>query len=156
MKIVVRPERGWGRVTFKVPDETFEEIKRLAEEYGFRLDEVLRIILLHGYTEGAEGDIEALDGKIAELERKLYRLEGDWSPLRFRAYYLAMDNQNLAIQLSGMLAENRRLRERLGLPFERNPEVEEKIHYYLSFEEDSVKESGPEGGDPGRLEEHGE
>ncbi len=144
MKIVVRPERGWGKVTFNVPDETFEGIKRLAEEYRFRLDEVLRIILLHGYTEGAEGDIGALEEEVEELERKLYRIEGDWSPLKFRAYYIAMDNQNLAIQLSGMLAENKRLRKQLGLPFERNPEVEEKIHYYLSFEKDSIKKSAPE------------
>ncbi len=156
MKIVVRPKRGWSRVTFNVPDEMFEETKRLAGEYRFRLDEVLRIILLHGYTEGAEGDIEALEMEIEELERKLYRLEGNWSPLRFRTYYLAMDNQNLAIQLSGMLAENKRLRKQLGIPFKENPEVVEKIHYYLSFKKDSVKKPAPEGGNPGGLEEHGE
>ena len=145
MRIVVKPERGWRGITFNVPDETFERIEGLAERYKFRLDEVLRIILLHGYTEGIEGDIEALEREIDELERKLYRVEGDWSPLKFRAYYIAMDNQNLAIQLSGMLAENRRLRKQLGLPFETNQEVEEKIHYYLNFEENAHREDGPSG-----------
>ncbi len=147
MKIVVKPERGWRGITFNVPDETFERIKQIAERYRFRLDEVLRIILLHGYTEGgAEEDTEAIEREIEELEGKLYRVEGDWSPLRFRAYYIAMDNQNLAIQLSGMLAENKRLKKQLGLPFEMNPEVEEKIHYYLSFEKKPTKKPATEGG----------
>ncbi len=156
MKIVVRPERGWGKVTFDVPDETFEKIKRLAEEYKFRMDEVLRIILLHGYTEGAEGDIEALEREIEDLERKLYRIEGEWSPLKFRAYYIAMDNQNLAIQLSGMMAENKRLRKQLGLPNRENPEVEEKIHYYLSFEKPPIEKLTPDDGESDRAKGNGE
>ncbi|WP_157722401.1 hypothetical protein [Thermococcus gorgonarius] len=38
-----------------------------------------------------------------------------------------------AIQPSGMLAENRRLRRELGLPSKEHPDVEERIRYYLNF-----------------------
>ncbi len=147
MKITVRPEKGWGRATFKIPDEVFEDIKALCARYKFRIDEALRIILVHGYIEKSpqvsEGEFASLERQIEALKGRLYELEGKWSPLKFRTYYLAMDNQNLAIQLSGMLAENRRLRERLGLPPQEHPEVEEKIHYYLNFGEKANPEGGP-------------
>ncbi|ASJ03091.1 hypothetical protein A3L09_07405 [Thermococcus profundus] len=136
MKITVRPSRGWRKVVFKISDKTFERIERLSKRYGFRTDEALRIILLHGYVErgeGNEGVFRELEEEISELERELYELEGKWSPLKFKTYYLAMDNQNLAIQLSGMIAENRRLRKMLGKPERDFSEVEGLIHYYLSF-----------------------
>lgn len=137
MKITVRPKRGWRRVTFRIPDETFEKIGELCERYGFRVDEALRIILLHGYLdddpEANETTFKKLQEDIGRLSAELYELEGKWSPLKFRSYYLAMDDQNLAIQLSAMIAENKRLRERLGLPQKDYGEVEEKIHYYLNF-----------------------
>ncbi|AMQ17982.1 V-type ATP synthase subunit I domain-containing protein [Thermococcus peptonophilus] len=136
MKVVVKSKRGWRKVTFNVPDETFEQIMELAKRYGFRPDEVLRIILLHDYIDFREGetDIENLEREISELERKLYELEGKWSPLRFRTYYLVLDNQNLGIQLSGMIAENKRLRKILDKPEKDYTNIEELIHYYLSFE----------------------
>jgi small-conductance mechanosensitive channel len=137
MKITVKSRSRWRRVTFNVPDDTFERIRKLAKRYGFRMDEVLRIILLHGYinhTENAE-DPEKLEAEISELERELYELEGKWSPLKFKTYYLALDNQNLGIQLSGMIAENRRLRKMLGKPERDFSEVERLIRYYLSFKD---------------------
>ncbi len=137
MKITVRPKRGWRRVTFKIADETFEKIRELCERYDFRIEEAIRIILLHGYLdddpEANEATFKRLKEEIARLDGELYELEGKWSPLKFRLYYIAMDNQNLAIQLSAMIAENKRLREQLGLPKRDYSEVEEKIHYYLNF-----------------------
>ncbi|WP_461863465.1 hypothetical protein [Thermococcus sp.] len=135
MKIVVRPESGWRKVTFNIPDEVFERISELGERYGFRMDRVLRIILLGGFIEDEEsGDFEELEKEIDSLERELYELEGKWSPLKFKTYYIAMDNQNLAIQISGLIAENKRLRKMLGKEDKDYSEIERLIHYYMGFE----------------------
>ncbi len=87
MKITVRPKRGgWRRVTFRIPDETFEKIGgELCERYGFRVDEALRIILLHGYLdddppEANETTFKKLQEDIGRLSAELYELEGKWSP----------------------------------------------------------------------------
>lgn len=138
MKIKVRPKKGRRGITFKIPDDTFEKIGELCDRYGFRVEEAIRIILLHGYLEddprANEETFERLREEISQLKKELYELEGKLSPLKFKTYYIAIDNQNLAIQLSGMIAENKRLRERLGLPKRDYSEVEEKIRYYLNFE----------------------
>ncbi|NJE84264.1 hypothetical protein E3E23_00170 [Thermococcus sp. CX2] len=137
MKITVKPRRGWRRITFRVQDETLERIEELCERYGFRLEEAIRIILLHGYVDDEvdadEEAFEKLEKEIDALEKELYELEGKWSPLKFRSYYIALDNQNLGIQLSGMIAENKRLREMLGKEERDFSEVEKLIHYYMAF-----------------------
>ncbi|WP_297534813.1 hypothetical protein [Thermococcus sp.] len=135
MKVVVRARGSWRKVTFKVPDEVWERIKEVCKKHGFRVDEALRIILLDGYIDGQTPDddeIERIKKRIDELEKELYELEGKWSPLRFKMYYSALDNQNLAIQLSGMIAENKRLRKMLGLPQRDFSKAEELIRYYMS------------------------
>jgi hypothetical protein len=134
MKITVRSRGTWRKVTFKIPDETFERIEKISKRYGFRTDETIRIILLYGYLEGnneSEETFKELEDEISKLERELYQLEGKWSPLKFTTYYLAMDNQNLAIQLSGMMAENKRLRKMLGKPGRDFSEIERLIHIIL-------------------------
>ena len=135
MKIVVRARGSWRKVVFKIPDEVWERIEETCREHGFRIDEALRIILLDGYIDGekpSEEDIKAVEERIKALEKELYELEGKWSPLRFKMYYSALDNQNLAIQVSGMIAENKRLRKILGLPERDFSKAEELIRYYMS------------------------
>ncbi|NJE41995.1 hypothetical protein [Thermococcus sp. GR6] len=137
MKITVKPWRGWRRVTFRVLDETLKRIEELCERYGFRLEEAIRIILLRGYVDDRvdadEEAFEKLEKETDALEKELYELEGKWSSLKFRSYYIALDNQNLGIQLSGMIAENKRLRKVLGKEERDFSEVKELIHYYMAF-----------------------
>ncbi len=138
MEVVIRPESGWGKVTLKIRDDNWRKLKELAEIYRFRIDEIIRLIIdgeISGEEEeGRKEDIEKLEKEIEEMERRLYDLEGKWSPLKFKAYYVALDNQNLAIQLSGMIAENRRLRKQLGLPEKDFSKLEALMHYYMGFE----------------------
>ncbi|AHF79940.1 hypothetical protein [Thermococcus paralvinellae] len=135
MKIVVKPEVGWRKVVFQIDDETFEKIKKIAEKHGFRLDEALKIILLGEFlNENTNMDVKKLREEVRKLEEKLYEIEGKWSPLKFASYGIAMDNQNLAIQLSGLVAENKRLRKMLGKKEKDYREIEKLIHCYLQFE----------------------
>ncbi len=135
MKIVVRGRGKWRKVTFNVPDELWRKIEEVCRRNGFRVDEALRIILLDGYLDKSvsEEEILQLEKDIEKLEEQLYELEGKWSPLKFKAYYSALDNQNLAITLSGLIAENKRLRKMLGLKERDFSKVEELIHYYMSY-----------------------
>ena len=146
MRIVVSSGKRLERkVSLEIPDEDFRRIEEIAEKYGFRTEEAVKILLTGDFLEDEEGitdeRLEELEARMSELEGKLYGLEGKWSPLKFRTYYLAMDNQNLSIQLSAMIAQNKRLREKLGLPPGDYERVIEKIHYYLNF-----SHSNPEGG----------
>jgi len=139
VKIVVRPERGWGKVTLNVTDDSWRKLCELAERYKFRLDELI-LLVINGEIDGSEPpgesgtDIKELEDEIEEMEKRLYEIEGKWSPLKFKAYYIALDNQNLAIQLSGMIAENRRLRKQLKLKQRDFSDIEELMHYYMGFE----------------------
>ncbi|ASJ09341.1 hypothetical protein A3L11_08905 [Thermococcus siculi] len=150
MKVIVSSGKRLERkVTLDIPDELFSRIEELAEKYGFRTEEALKILLTGDFLEDTEGisdeKLEELEKEMERLEGRLYELEGKWSPLKFRTYYLAMDNQNLSIQLSAMIAQNKRLRERLGLPERDYERVIKKIHYYLNFSKpgDSSEEPSP-------------
>jgi hypothetical protein len=146
MKIIVWARGKWRKVSFSVPDELWERIEETARKWGFRPEEAVRIILLDGYLseEVSDEEIKKLEKEIEKIEERLYELEGKWSPLKFRTYYSALDNQNLAITLSGLIAENKRLRKILGLPGRDYSRAEKLIRYYLSSAFESFKER-PEG-----------
>lgn len=52
-------------------------------------------------------------------------------PLKFKAYGLSEDNKLLAIELSGLLAENVQLKRFLGRRIEDTSELRKLIHYYI-------------------------
>ncbi|EEB74272.1 conserved hypothetical protein [Thermococcus sp. AM4] len=126
------------RLRLELDDDVYARIEALAKRYGFRVEDALKILLMGDFIEGSatEGDIEGLQRKLDDLERRLYSLEGLWSPLKFKTYYVALDNQNLAIQVSAMIAQNKRLREKLGMGERDYSSVEEKVRYYLNFKKD--------------------
>ena len=97
MEIIVTTGSRWKKVIFDVSDEVFEKIQQLAEKYGFRVEEAIKLILKGDFLEGPEGDIDTIKDEVSRLRKKLYKLEGKWSPLKFTSYGIAMDNRNLAI-----------------------------------------------------------
>ena len=87
MRIIVRPKRGWRKVVFKIDDEAFRRIELAGSKYDFRVDDL---------TKREELDVDMLVGEIKRLEHELYKIEGSWAPLKFSAFGIARDNQNLA------------------------------------------------------------
>ncbi len=138
MKVIISTGRRWKKLKLKIDDETFAHVEEIAKKYGFRIDDTIKMLLKGDFIDNVPPEvtdrkIEELKREVDSLKKELYGLEGKWSPLKFKTYYLAMDNQNLAIQLAAMIAQNKRLRRSLGMDEKEYRELEEKIHYYLNF-----------------------
>ncbi len=130
MKLIIKPDKGFGKIEVEVDDELAGEINRLSERYGVPVERVIEIALTGEFREPL-GDLEELEGKVKELEEKTWELEREYAPLRFKAYGLSEDNKILAIELSGLVAENSQLRRFLRMTPGRNLELRKLISYYL-------------------------
>ena len=130
MKLIIRPKRGFGKIEVELSNELAEKIKNLSKCYNVSEKKVLEVILSGSFKE-PETDTETLENAVRELEKKVGRLEKEWAPLRYKAYGVSEDNKILAIELSGLLAENSQLKRFLRKKIERNPELRELIQYYL-------------------------
>ncbi|CAB49652.1 hypothetical protein [Pyrococcus abyssi] len=131
MKVTFRKSR-FARITVEIPTNAVE----VCEELGFSLEEVLKKLFLEGnfdFEIHSEEEVMQLEMKIRDTERKLYELEGSWSSLKFKLFQVYSDNRNLAIQISGLVSENKRLRKFLNLPSRDFRDVEELIRYYLNL-----------------------
>ena len=129
MKLTIKPDRGFGKVEIEL-DELSAEVERLAERYGVSPERVVEIALTGEFKEPND-ELEELERKAEELEKNVWRLEKEYAPLRYKAYGLSEDNKILAIELSGLIAENNQLRRFLRLPLNRNIELRKLISYYL-------------------------
>ncbi|WP_456366775.1 hypothetical protein [Thermococcus sp.] len=129
MKLIIKPEKGFGKIKVELEEELEREIKRLSERYGVSVERVIEVALKGEFREPL-GELEELEEKAGELEKKTWKLEMEYSPLRFKAYGLSEDNRILAGELTSLLAENSQLRRFLGLKPEINPELRRLISYY--------------------------
>jgi DNA repair ATPase RecN len=129
MKLTIKPDRGFGKVEVEL-GELSAEIGKLAERYGVPPERIMELALTGEFRE-SRGELEQLEKKAEELEKKVWRLEKEYAPLRYKAYGLSEDNKILAIELSGLIAENNQLRRFLRLPPNRNIELRKLISYYL-------------------------
>ena len=130
MKLIIKPNKGFGKIEVEIDEELWGEIERLSERYGVSVERVIEIALIGEFKE-PKGNLEELDGKVRELEEKTWELEKEYAPLRFKAYGLSEDNKVLAIELSGLIAENSQLKRFLRMKPERNVELRKLISYYL-------------------------
>lgn len=130
MKIVIKPEKGLGKIEVEISEEVWREIARLSERYGVPPERVITLALTGEFKE-SKGELEKLEEKVGELEGKVWELEKEYAPLRFKAYGVSEDNKLLAIELSGLMAENNGLRRFLRQPLNRNSELRKLISYYL-------------------------
>lgn len=130
MKLVIKPEKGLGKIEVELSAEIWGEIERLSESYGVPPEKIIEVALTGEFRE-PKGDLEELERKVKELEEKVWELEKEYAPLRFKAYGLSEDNKILAIELTGLMAENNQLRRFLKLPLRRDPELRKLISYYM-------------------------
>ncbi len=130
MKLIIKPDKGFGKIEVELREDVWSEIEGLSERYGVPPEGVLKIALTGEFKE-SKGDLEKLEEKVKELKGKVWELEKEYAPLRYKAYGLSEDNKILAIELSGLIAENNQLRRFLRLPLNRNPELRKLISYYL-------------------------
>ncbi len=130
MKLIIKPEKGFGRIEIELDPKLAGEINRLNERYGVPVERVIEIALTGEFKEPPR-DLDELEEKARELEKRVWELEGEYAPLRFKAYGLSEDNKVLAIELSGLVAENNQLRRFLRLKLERDLELRKLISYYL-------------------------
>ncbi|MBP1910998.1 hypothetical protein [Thermococcus stetteri] len=130
MKLIIKPEKGLGKVKVKLSDEIRSEIERLSERYGVSPERVIEIALTGEFRESS-GELEELEVKVRELEESVWKMESEYAPLRFKAYGLSEDNRILAREVSSLIAENNQLRRFLKLPLRRDPELRKLISYYM-------------------------
>lgn len=130
MLLIIKPDKGFGKVEVEIPDELYSRVLELSEAYGVPPKRVFEIILT-GEFKNPKRDLKRLENKIRKLQRKTAELEKVWAPLRYKAYGVSEDNKILAIELSGLLAENIQLRRFLRKKVERNIELRRLIEYYI-------------------------
>ncbi|ADT84008.1 hypothetical protein [Thermococcus barophilus] len=130
MRLKIKPERGFGKIEVEINEDLWKKIEDLSERYKVGEDYILRIILTGEFKTPNE-DVQNLEKKVQELEKKVYELEKKWAPLRYKAYGVSEDNKILAIELSGLLAENTQLKRFLRKKVEPNFELRKLIEYYI-------------------------
>ena len=130
MKLIIKPNKGFGKIEVEIDEELWGEIEHLSERYGVSVERVIEMALTREFRE-PKGNLEELEAKVRELEEKTWELEKEYAPLRFKAYGLSEDNKILAIELSGLIAENSQLKRFLRMKPERNLKLRKLISYYL-------------------------
>ncbi len=130
MRLIIKPNKGFGKIEAEINEELWREIEHLSEKYGVLAERVIEIALTGEFREPM-GNLEKLGEKVKELEERTWELEKEYAPLRFKTYGLSEDNKILAIELSGLLAENSGLKRFLRMKPERNVELRKLISYYL-------------------------
>ena len=130
MRLKIKPERGFGKIEVEINEDLWKKIKDLGEKYKVSEEHILRIILTEDFKT-PNGDVQNLEREVQELEKKVYELEKKWAPLRYKAYGVSEDNKILAIELSGLLAENIQLRRFLRKKVKPNFELRKLIEYYI-------------------------
>lgn len=130
VKLVIKPKKGFGKIEVEIPQELVEKIVKLSEHYRVTKEKILEIAISENFKE-PKGDLKALENSVEELKKKVGILEKEWAPLRYKAYGVSEDNKLLAIELSGLLAENSQLKRFLRKKIDRNLELRKLIQYYL-------------------------
>ncbi len=118
----------------------YEKNEKLLDEViyisGLSAQNVLDIALNGGDDiRKDDPEIQSIRDEIEKLQRELFMLETEWSSLRYRLFTKINDCKKLAIVLSGLMGENRRLRKLLGIKkeYEEEKNIWKIVDKYLFF-----------------------
>ncbi|BAA29798.1 hypothetical protein [Pyrococcus horikoshii] len=131
MKVTIKPDKGFGKITFELDDYIANEILKLGEEFKVPIERILQIIIFSEFKKPSSSNIEKAEEEIKKLEKKVWNLEMEFAPLKFKAYNVTQENKLLAIEVSGLLAENVQLKRFLKMKIDRNVELRKIISYYM-------------------------
>ncbi|AEH24632.1 hypothetical protein PYCH_09470 [Pyrococcus yayanosii CH1] len=83
MKLVIRPDKGFGKIEIELSEALWSRIRELSERYGVPPDRIVEMALLGDFKE-PEGIREELEEEVRELEKKVWQLEKEYAPLSSR------------------------------------------------------------------------
>jgi hypothetical protein len=103
--LAVRSHENAIKIAAKFEGKTWMELSKFAREKGYvRREELLSLLFTYGVSER-----EGVDNKKRHSE--MFTIGGKYASMKFEAYRLFNDNKALALKLSAMVPDNRRLRK---------------------------------------------
>nr|WP_048056222.1 hypothetical protein [Pyrococcus sp. ST04] len=133
MRVVIKPNKGFGKIKAEISKDLYSEILSISEKFGVSPEEIIILALKGNFKKPENVDLEKLEKEVQNLEKKVWELEKRYAPLKFKAYNLFEENKLLAIELSGLIAENVQLRRFLRKKVEVNKELRKIVNYYLGL-----------------------
>ncbi|HHW57853.1 MAG TPA: hypothetical protein GXX15_09370 [Clostridia bacterium] len=103
------------KISFDITEESFEEVRELIGNFkkdGFTEEDAYRSIFEMGIK---AYQIERDNPNEDDLRRQLIAMASKYSAMKFKNFQLMRENQTLEIRLKGYEAENRYLKETLGI-----------------------------------------
>ncbi len=131
---------GFTKRIFPIYEKNEKLLDEIMYMSGLNLENVLEMAL-NGRSENKRDDPEvlALRDEIEKLQKEMFILETEWSSLRYRLFTEIDECKKMAIALSGLISENRKLRKLLGM--KKEPEIEniwKTVEKYLFFRASEV------------------
>lgn len=79
MKVTIKPDKGFGKITFELDDYIANEILKLGEEFKVPIERILQIIIFSEFKKPSSSNIEKAEEEIKSWRRKFGILK--WSLL---------------------------------------------------------------------------
>ncbi len=101
---------------FEIDTENEKLLKKLTDELGIDKKAVLQAIINEKELDIKEDEnLKKLQDELLSLQKEMFRIEGEWSSIRYKSHVIAHEIKNLSVALIGLLNQNRMLRRQLNM-----------------------------------------
>ncbi len=115
MEIIIK-SGAIKRKKFELDDENEKLLEKLANELGMDKKAVLQAIIKDEEIDVKEDkNLKNLQEELLSLQKEMFRIEGEWSSIRYKSHVIAHEIKNLSVALIGLLNQNRMLRRQLNM-----------------------------------------